>query len=338
MNVPHWKDQAVSWQAIVTKYEKPDLGRSIWEIVNSFCPFFVLWGLMYWSLSVSYWLTLLLAPFTAGFLVRIFIILHDCGHGSFFKSVKANDVLGTIAGFVCFTPYLQWRRGHAIHHATSGDLDRRGPGADVYTMTVDEYLSASRWGRIKYRLYRNPLIMFGLGPVLLFIVAHRFPWSTSGKREIVNLHLTNLAMLAMILIAGATIGFKAFLLVHLPVVWISATAGVWLFYIQHQFEDTYWEHHPDWRYLPAALQGSSYFKLPKVFQWFTGNIGFHHIHHLSPRIPNYNLERAYKENPLLQQVTVISFFESLGAISLKLWDEKKGHLVGFRHLESLRQS
>jgi omega-6 fatty acid desaturase (delta-12 desaturase) len=286
---------------------------------------------------VSYWLTLLLAPLAAGFLVRVFIILHDCGHGSFFKSMKANDVLGTIAGIFTFTPYLQWRHGHAIHHATSGDLDRRN-GGDVYTMTVEEYLRAPRWERIKYRVYRNPIILFGVAPVLLFVVLQRFGSPNSGKREKKNLHLTNLAILAIVLLAGLTIGLKAFFLVHLPIIWLAATAGVWLFYVQHQFEDTYWEHHPDWRYLPAALQGSSYFKLPKLLQWFTGNIGFHHIHHLSPRIPNYNLERAFKENPLFQQVTIISFFESLKSVSLKLWDEQRQQLVGFKHLKNPNSS
>jgi omega-6 fatty acid desaturase (delta-12 desaturase) len=336
LKLPDWKEQALSWQKIVAQYSQPDLRRSIWQIINTVVPFIIVWALMYWSLSVSYLLTLALSIPAAGLLMRIFIILHDCGHGSFFKSNKANEVIGTIAGVLTLTPYLQWRHEHALHHAGSGDLERRGVG-DVYTMTVDEYLNASRWEKIKYRIYRNTFVMFVLDPMLLFVCSHRLPSPHNGKRENVNLLITNFAILAVVMIMGATIGFKEFFLIQLPITWLSCTAGVWLFYVQHQFEDTYWEHHPDWRYLPAALQGSSYFQLPKLLQWFTGNIGFHHIHHLSPRIPNYNLEKAFKENPLFQQVTTIHVWESLRTVSFKLWDEQQKKLVGFRHLKTLRQ-
>ncbi len=335
--ISNLKEQALSWQKIVAQYSTPNLGRSLWQIINSFGSYLALWFLMYKALSVSYWLTLLLAPIAAGMLVRIFIILHDCGHGSFFKSNKANDVVGTLAGILTFTPYLQWRHEHALHHAGSGDLERRGVG-DVYTMTVEEYLKASRWEKLKYRIYRNPIVLLGIDPLLLFVLGQRLASPHNGKREQVNLHLTNLAILAIFLTLGALIGFKEYILVQLPIIWLSSITGVWLFYVQHQFEDTYWEHHPDWRYMPAALKGSSYFKLPKVLQWFTGNIGFHHIHHLSPRIPNYNLERAFKENPLFQAVTTIHIWESLRAVSLKLWDEQQKKLVGFGHLKTLRQT
>lgn len=336
LKLPDWKEQALSWQKIVAQYSSPNLKRSIWQIVNTIVPYAVMLGLMYWSLSFSYWLTLLLSIPAAGLLVRAFIILHDCGHGSFFKSNKANEVIGTIMGVLTFTPYLQWRHEHALHHAGSGDLDRRGVG-DVYTMTVEEYLKASRWEKIKYRVYRNPIVMFAIAPLLLFVISHRFASKHNGKRETMNLHLTNLAILAIALVCSFTIGFKAYLLIQLPIMWLASTTGVWLFYVQHQFEDTYWEYHPDWRYLPAALKGSSYFKLPKVLQWFTGNIGFHHIHHLSPRIPNYNLEKAFKENPLFQQVTTIHVWESLQTISFRLWDEQQKKLVGFKHLKTIRQ-
>jgi omega-6 fatty acid desaturase (delta-12 desaturase) len=334
-NLPDWKEQALSWQKIVAQYSKPHLGRSIWQIINTFVPYLIVWFLMYKALSVSYWLTLLLAPVAGGLLVRIFIILHDCGHGSFFKSNKWNDFVGTIAGVLTLTPYLQWRHDHALHHAGSGDLERRGVG-DVYTMTVEEYLKASRWQKIKYRIYRNPIVLLGIDPLLLFVLGHRLPSPHNGRRERLNLHITNLAILATVLSLGALIGFKELLLIQLPVTWIAAVVGVWLFYVQHQFEDTYWEHHEDWRYLPAALQGSSYFELPKVLQWFTGNIGFHHIHHLSPRIPNYNLEKAFKDNPLFQQVTTIHVWESLRTIRLKLWDEQQKRLVTFKHLKALQ--
>ena len=329
------KKAQASWQALVAKYQSPHLGKSIWQIVNTFGLYLLVWGLMYWSQSVSYWLTLVLAVPAAGLLVRIFIILHDCGHGSFFKSNKANDVVGTIAGILTFTPYLQWRREHAIHHASSGDLDRRGVG-DVYTMTVEEYRRSPWWKRLGYRLYRSSLVMFGLGPLFVFLIAHRLVSPHAGKREKVNLHLTNLGILAILLVLSAAFGFKEYLMIQLPIIWLASTAGVWMFYIQHQFEDTYWKDHPEWQYAAAALQGSSYYQLPKVLQWFTGNIGFHHIHHLSPRIPNYNLEKCYKENPLFQHVTVVTFWESLRAVSLKLWDEQGQKLVGFKHLKRLR--
>ena len=329
------KKAQASWQALVAKYQSPHLGKSIWQIVNTFGLYLLVWGLMYWSQSVSYWLTLALAVPAAGLLVRIFIILHDCGHGSFFKSNKANDVVGTIAGILTFTPYLQWRREHAIHHASSGDLDRRGVG-DVYTMTVEEYRGSPWWKRLGYSWYRSSLVMFGLGPLFVFLIAHRLVSPHAGKREKVNLHLTNLGILAILLVLGAAFGFKEYLMIQLPIIWLASTAGVWMFYIQHQFEDTYWKDHPEWQYAAAALQGSSYYQLPKVLQWFTGNIGFHHIHHLSPRIPNYNLEKCYKENPLFQHVTVVTFWESLRAVSLKLWDEQGQKLVGFKHLKRLR--
>ncbi len=326
---------APRWQDLVAKYQNPDLRRSLWNMANTFVPYLIGWYLMYRSLEISYALTLLLALPTVGMLMRIFIILHDCGHGSYFKSTKANDIVGSVCGILTFTPYFQWRHHHAIHHASSGDLERRGVG-DVLTLTVNEYLALPWWKKLGYRIYRSPFVLLVLGPFFLFVLAHRFVSSKGGKRERYSVHLTNWALLAMFMVTGWAIGFKAVLMIQVPLLLISSTVGVWLFYIQHQFEDTYWEHHPEWQYALAALKGSSYYKLPKVFQWFTGNIGLHHIHHLSPRIPNYNLQRCMDENPLFQHVTVVTFWESLKAISLKLWDEQQQRMVGFRHLKTLR--
>jgi omega-6 fatty acid desaturase (delta-12 desaturase) len=290
---------------------------------------------MYFSLGYSYWLTLLLALPAGGLITRTFIIFHDCGHGSFFKSQRANNILGTICGLIVFVPYYQWRFEHAIHHATSGDLDRRGTG-DITTLTVQEYLSRSRWDRFKYRVYRNPFVLLGVGPVFTFLISQRFTNSISRKRERYSVYFTNLVILAIVVTMSLTIGLSTYLLIQLPVALIGATAGIWMFYIQHQFDGTYWEHHEDWDYATAALRGSSYFKLPKVLQWFTGNIGLHHIHHLSSRIPNYALQRCHDENPVFQEVTTITLWSSLKSLRLNLWDEEGRQLVGFRHLKTLR--
>jgi omega-6 fatty acid desaturase (delta-12 desaturase) len=324
---PHWQD-------LVKKYQAPDNWRSVWQIANSVIPYIAIWYLMYRSLSISYWLTLSLAPVAAGFLTRIFIIMHDCGHGSFFKSSKANHLVGTVCGVLAHTPYFQWTREHAIHHASSGDLSRRGVG-DVDTLTVMEYLARSRWGRLKYRLYRNPLVMLLVGPQYIFLFSHRFTGKHSGRRERNNVYVTNLGLLALYGSLGWALGLKSLLMVWAPM-WIIAGAwGVWLFYVQHQFENTYWRDSDEWDYGTAALLGSSYYKLPRVAQWFSGNIGFHHIHHLSPRIPNYKLQRCHEENPLFQESTVIRFRESLKTALLKLWDEDQKRLVGFGHLKTV---
>jgi omega-6 fatty acid desaturase (delta-12 desaturase) len=326
-----------AWSALVAKYQTTNTWKSAWQVVNTFIPFGLIWYLMYLSLAYSYWLTLALALPAAGLLVRIFIIQHDCGHGSFFNSRKANNLLGSICGVLTLTPYLYWRRSHAIHHASAGSLEERGIG-DIYTMTVKEYLQQSRWGRLKYRLYRHPLILFVLAPTFLFIILHRFPLaeSKSWKRERASVQWTNLAIAGAIIGLSFVIGFKSFLLIQLPIVVLAATMGTWMFFIQHQFEDTYYAHGDDWDYTLAALQGSSYYQLPKVLQWFTGNIGFHHIHHLSPRIPNYHLQRCHEENPVFQQVVVLTLWTSLQSIFLSLWDEEQNRLVSFHHLTSIQ--
>jgi len=328
--------QARAWQKVVAQYAKPNLRRSIWGLVNSFGPYLVLWVAMYFSLRVSYLLTLGLAVVAAGFMVRIFIILHDCGHGSYFKSGRANDIVGSISGIFAMTPFFSWRHNHALHHATSGDLDRRAAWDVPITYTVREYLKLPGWKKLVYRIYRHPVVLFGVAPTVLFIIAQRIPAATTGKRERWSVHFTNLALLAVLLTLGYFIGYGAVLAIQLPVVIIGGTIGVWLFYIQHQFEDTYWEHSPEWEFADAALQGSSYYKLPRLLQWITGNIGLHHIHHLSVRIPNYALQACHDDNPEFQQVSTISMLGSLKCVSLRLWDEETQKLVSFAQVKRLR--
>ena len=316
------------WQEAVAKYQNPDVRASLWQIATSVIPYIVLWFLMYLSLEYSYLITLALSVLAGGFLVRIFIIFHDCGHGSFFKSQKLNHIVGSICGVMTFTPYFEWRHAHAIHHATAGDLDRRGTG-DVLTLTVKEYQQMPGWKRLGYRLYRNPLVMFILGPMFVFLVVHRFPSRNSKKRERTSVYWTNLAILAYIVPLVVLIGLERYILIQLPIALLTGTAGVWMFYVQHQFEGTYWEKHVQWDYVTAALKGSSYYKLPKILQWFTGNIGLHHIHHLSPRIPNYNLQACHDANPLFQQVPTVTLGPSFKSVFFKLWDEEQRRLVGF---------
>ena len=315
-------------------YQTPTAGRSLWQVANTLIPYALLWYLMYRSLAVSYWLTAPLAILAAGFLVRVFIIFHDCGHGSFFRSRKANDALGFVTGVITFTPYYQWRWEHAIHHASAGNLDKRGMG-DVWTLTVEEYLRASRWKRFAYRLARNPFLLFVLAPLALFVIQQRFPALKAGPRERRSVYWTNLALLVLAFALSVAFGFKAYLLLQLSVMLMAGTVGVWLFYVQHQFDGVYWARHQDWDYTAAALQGSSFYKLPKVLQWFTGSIGFHHIHHLRPGIPNYNLERCHRAVRLFQTVKPVTFFSSLRSLTFRLWDEQRQKLVGYGHLRRL---
>lgn len=325
----------LAWRTVVSNYHHSDLWRSVWQVANTFIPYVILWYVMYRSLEISYWITLALSLPAAGLLIRIFVIFHDCGHGSFFKSQKANDILGFISGVLTLTPYYGWRHEHAVHHATAGDLDRRGVG-DIRTLTVKEYLALPLKDRLKYRLYRHPLVMFFIGPLFLFLIWQRFPPKVGGKRERHSVYWTNLALAGILVVMSVTIGIKAFVLIELPMVVISSAAGVWLFYVQHQYEGVYWERHEDWDYVSVALQGSSFYKLPRVLQWFTGNIGYHHVHHLSPRIPNYYLEKCHNENPMFHDVKSITLKESLKSLSFRLWDEERHQLVGFDHLKRLQ--
>ncbi len=325
------KNSRPEWLGIVKKYQTPSPWRSTWQVLNSFIPFVAIWVLMYFSLQWSYWITLGLAVINAGFFTRLFIIQHDCGHGSFFKSRKANDTLGSILGVLSMTPYFHWRKMHAKHHATAGDLDFRGFG-DIDTVTVEEYQRFTRWERFRYRFFRHPITLFVIGPIWLFWIAHRIPLKAhkNDKKERASVHWTNLALVVIAVGVGLWIGFDKLALVHVPIVMIGSIGGVYLFYVQHQFEDTYWRRHEDWEYARAALEGSTYFRLPKLLQWFSGNIGFHHIHHLSPLIPNYMLEKAHKENKLFQEVETLTLGSSIRTVFLNLWDENLNRLISFR--------
>src|ERR1051326_4967090 len=334
--LPHDQRDATDWKRIVARYQKPSTGRALWQIVNTLGPYALLWFLMYHTMAVSWWLTAPLAILAGAFLVRIFIIFHDCGHGSFFKSRAANDFWGFLCGMLTFTPYYHWRWEHSLHHATSGDLDRRGIG-DVWTMTVQEYLESSRGKRFAYRLARNPFVLFVLAPLYVFMVRHRIPKTAASRRERGSVYWMNLAILGMASIMAATFGLKAYLLIQFTALMVAGSSGFWLFNVQHQFEGVYWERRDEWDYAAAALQGSSFYKLPRVLQWFSGNIGFHHIHHLSPRIPNYNLEKCHQANPLFQTVKPVTFFSSFRSLTFRLWDEQRRKLVGYGHLRTLQR-
>jgi len=326
-----------AWKEIVLKYQKPSPWKAAWQIIDTLVPYGLLWYLMYLLRPVSWWLVLPLAVLAGALLVRVFIIFHDCGHGSFFKSPAANALVGFLAGILTFTPYYHWRWEHAIHHANAGDLDKRGTG-DVWTMTVQEYLEASRWKKFAYRLSRNPFVLFVIAPLFLFVVLQRVPSTKANARERHSVYAMDLAILGMALSLSLVFGFTAYVVIQLIILMVAGGAGVWMFYVQHQFEDVYWERGENWSFTAAALQGSSFYKLPRILQWFSGNIGFHHIHHLSPRIPNYNLEKCHEADPLFQQVKPVTFISSLKSIKFRLWDEKGRKLVGFRHLRKQRKT
>lgn len=318
-----------AWEKAIIKYTHPDLKKSIWQICNSVIPYIFMWYLMYRSLEYPYWITLLLSLVAAGFLIRIFIIFHDCGHRSFFVSKRANETVGMIMGIIAFTPYYKWHHQHQIHHATSGNLDKRGIG-DVWTMTLDEYQKSSKWDRLMYRAFRNPFIMFTLGPVLVVLIQNRVTTKKMAKPEKINVYFTNLMILVMAGLIMLMIGIKAYLLIQLPIILIGHSLGIWLFYIQHQFDDVSWERNGEWDYKTSAITGSSFLKLPVVLQWFTGNIGFHHVHHLSSRVPNYYLEKCHNEIELFRQVKPVVFFSTFKALTLGLWDEKNRRMIRFR--------
>lgn len=320
-----------NWKRSIAPYEKSYIKHSIWQMINTLLPFGILWYLAYVSLSISYWLTLAAAIPAAGFLIRIFIIFHDCCHYSFFKSRRANAIVGTILGILTCCPYDQWRYTHSVHHATSSNLNRRGTG-DIWTLTVDEYLSSSLMRRLIYRVYRNPLVMFGIGPIYIFLIDYRFNRKRAGRRERMNTYVTNLGIAGGASLLCWLIGWQEFLLVQGPIFFLSGMAGIWLFYVQHQFENTYFEKEEEWDYVKAALQGSSYYQLPKVLHWITGNIGFHHIHHLSPKVPNYYLQRVHNGNPELQSVPAISLVSSLRSLRYRVWNEQSKKFVGFREI------
>ncbi|MGD8320133.1 MAG: fatty acid desaturase [Gemmatimonadota bacterium] len=325
------------WNTILRPYWGADTRRSVVQLLTSAIPFAVLWYAMLRSLEVGYWLTLLLALPTAGFMMRLFMIQHDCGHGSFFTSRRARDVVGFCIGVLLLTPYEYWRKTHAYHHAHSGDLDFRGFG-DIDTFTVREYRSWPWLKRLGYRVYRNPVILFTVGPAFHFLVKHRYPWDiprdwTQAWRSV---WLTNLGIALIVALMAWTIGLQRFLLVQVPVTLLACSLGVWLFYVQHQFEHTYWHWHEQWDYYDASLYGSSYLKLPALLQWITANIGVHHVHHMSARIPNYKLQQVHDENPEFHVVTKVTLKDTWRLVSLTLWDEDAERLIRFKDLKRIR--
>jgi omega-6 fatty acid desaturase (delta-12 desaturase) len=321
---PYWKDS-------VARHEQPSLRHSLFDVVTSALPYLALSVAMYLCLDVSVWITLILAVPAAGFLLRTFIVFHDCAHGSFLPSRRANLWLGRFTGLLVFQPFGNWRHNHAVHHGTSGDLDRRGTG-DIPTLTVEEYLSRPWKQRLGYRLFRNPLVMFGVGPIWSLMIGPRI-WSNKMRpRQRRSVIATNLVLAGVIGAIVWFVGLEAWLLVQMPIAILAGTMGIFMFYVQHQFEDVYWESSEDWNYADAALQGSSYLVLPKLLQFFTGNIGLHHVHHLSAKIPNYHLQRAHDENPIFHDVPVLSVRDGLRSIRLKVIDPASGRLLTWRQV------
>jgi len=325
------RSQRPEWLTRLRPFGEAQRGKAIWQLVNTLVPYALLWvGMIATVASRMAWMwTALLVVPTAGFLVRIFIIFHDCCHGSFFASKHANRFWGYVTGVLTLTPFEDWRHAHLTHHATAGDLDRRGTG-DVVTKTVAEYRALSPLKRIGYRLYRNPLVMFGLGPVGIFVLSHRTapPGATPDARR--SVVVTNVVLVGIAAVAALAGGLWIYLVLQLAVSWLAGVLGIWLFYVQHQFETVYWARHDTWDRVRAALEGSSFYRLPRVLQWFSGNIGFHHIHHLRPSVPNYRLQACYEAVPEVRRGAELSLRSSLRCLGLALWDEERGRLVTFR--------
>lgn len=328
---PRARDVASGLIQDLMRYRDQSWSRALSELAITAGLLLACWALAWASLRVGYWLTLLIAVPTAGFLVRLFMIQHDCGHGAFVRNRFINDWIGRVLGVFTFTPYDFWKRNHAMHHATSGNLDRRGIG-DILTLTVDEYRARSAWGRFAYRAYRHPLVLFGVGPAFLFFLQHRLPFGQmrAGLRPWVSTIATNGAIALVACLMIWLVGAGPFLAVHLPVMLLAASIGVWLFYVQHQFENVAWTRDGNWRLHDAALAGSSHYDLPLLLRWFTANIGIHHVHHLCSRIPFYRLGQVMRDHPQLRDVGRVTLGESLLSVRLALWDEKKQKLVSFR--------
>lgn len=321
------------------QYQTPSWSRAIAELAITAIPFVLVWYAMYWSLTHGQiWLYCLMLPFAVGFVVRLFLIQHDCGHLAFFPGRRANDWLGRCLGVITITPYAHWRRAHALHHATSGNLGRRGIG-DIDTLTVAEYRARPPWKRWRYRLYRNPILMFGIGPAFVFILQNRLPagFFRSGWRHWGSTLGTDLGIAAVVLAMIYAIGFGPFIAVHLPIMLLSASVGGWLFYVQHQFENTYWCKSEQWSMRDAALRGSSHYDLPLVLRWFTANIGMHHVHHLCSRIPFYRLPQAIGAEPGLRDTGRLTLWQSFRCVRLALWDEDTRRLVSFRDVSRAEQ-
>jgi omega-6 fatty acid desaturase (delta-12 desaturase) len=327
-------EDAKHWGRVLARYAEPDPKRSLFELLVTAVPFVLLWLSVLLCLQRGLWLGLVLTVPAGGFLVRLFLIQHDCGHGSFFRDRRSNDFVGRMLGVLTLTPYGYWRRTHAVHHATTGNLDRRGIG-DVTVLTVAEYRSLRRWRRVAYRLMRHPLVLLGLGPFYLFVLKYRLPVGLmqEGRGPWISTLGTDLAIAGVIVAAGVTVGFGSLLLVQLPVTLIAGSIGVWLFYVQHQFADAYWAREDEWSFYTGALLGSTHYELPAVLRWLTANIGIHHVHHLASRIPSYRLSEALADHPELRPVGRLTFRESLRCFRLALWDEEAKRLVAFRDLQ-----
>ena len=324
-------DAKRSLRDIIAPYARPDNKRAVAQLLNTGLPFLILVAALLYGVGRYGWAAIPLAAPTAILLVRLFMFQHDCGHGSFFKSRRANDLLGRTLGVLTLTPYAFWRTSHAVHHATSGNLDRRGVG-DVTTLTVREYLSLPAWRRVLYRLYRHPLVLFGIGPTYLFIIRHRIPTGNPlrHRQSWTSILGTDAVIAAVLVLLVVTAGPRSLLLGYAPMMLLASSIGVWLFYIQHQFEDTYWAAEAEWDFGTAALQGSSFYDLPRILHWLTGYIGFHHIHHLSSKVPNYHLRACFEQNSELWQAKRLTLLDSLRCPRLALWHEKQRRLVPFR--------
>ena len=334
--VPTRTRSAREWIETLARYREPSLRRSIFELAITGVPLIMLWVAAWWAMSISYWLTLALVVPAAGFMVRLFVIQHDCGHGSFFRGKAANDWTGRVLGIFTMTPYDVWRRSHALHHASSGNLDRRGFG-DIDTLTISEYRALSLGRRLYYRFYRHPLVMFGIGPGFVFIVQNRLPFGfmRAGAVYWISAMGTNLAIVATAGIVIYFVGVLPFLAVHLPIILLASSIGVWLFYVQHQFEETVWAEEKAWKQHDAALYGSSHYDLPVVLAWFTANIGVHHVHHLYSRIPFYRLPHVLRDFPELAQIHRLTLLESFKCARFRLWDDVRNRLVTFREARHL---
>lgn len=326
---------AKDWVKVLAKYREPNPMRSSFELAVTVAPFVALWAAAWWAMGVSYWLTFALSCVNAAFVLRLFIIQHDCGHGSFYNNRTLSDWLGRILGVLTLTPYDVWRRTHSIHHSAHGNLDRRGIG-DVHTLTVAEYKALSPWNKLMYRLYRHPIILFGLGPFYLFFVQNRLPLGLmSHARYWASAMGTNVAILVTLMVMLYFGGLMPILLIFLPSTLLAATAGVWLFYVQHQFETTLWDNEESWQLHDAALHGSSHYVLPPVLQWLSGNIGIHHVHHLYSRIPFYRLTEVLRDHVTLGEMNRMTIRESLINARLHLWDEGSRRLLSFRQARAL---
>jgi len=319
------------WLPSLLNYRDPSIGKSAWQLLSALVTYACLWFLMVRSvqLGYAYALTLALEVVAAAFLVRLFVLFHDCVHGSFFRRKGLNTFFGYFLGVLVLTPFEDWRFSHLRHHVSYANLDARGFG-DIWTMTRTEYATSSQWRRLAYRLYRSPVVLLGLGALFSFLLRFRLPTKKSTRIERVSVLLTNLLICGVALLVARFIGWRTYLLIQVPVIWLAGIAGIWLFYVQHQFAGVYWARKQDWDALRAALEGSSFYKLPALLRWFSGNIGYHHVHHLGPRIPNYRLRECYEAVPALRARTPITFGQSLGTIRLKVWDEERKELVGFR--------